>query len=101
MIEVEFYYTNAINVGLNQWNALKSEGLISDEEQNMMNDELKEFEDLQKSLQTDLKANPHDERVINAMLEYYQAKLGVINMIVAKLQEVKELKEENKPNLDI
>ena len=99
--EVEFYYTNAINVGLNQWNALKSEGLISDEEQNMMNDELKEFEDLQKSLQTDLKANPHDERVINAMLEYYQAKLGVINMIVAKLQEVKELKEENKPNLDI
>lgn len=99
--EVEFYYTNAINVGLNQWNELKSEGLISDEEQDMMNDELKEFEDLQKSLQSDLKANPHDERVINAMLEYYQAKLGVINMIVTKLQEVRELQEENKPNLDI
>lgn len=99
--EVEFYYTNAINVGLSQWNALKSEGLISDEEQDMMNNELKEFEDLQKGLQTDLKANPHDERVINAMLEYYQAKLGVINMIVTKLQEVKELQEENKPNLDI
>ncbi len=93
--EVEFYYTNAINVGLNQWNGLKSEGLISEEEQNMMNEELNEFEELQKGLQADLKANPQDERVINAMLEYYQAKLSVINMIVAKLQEVKELQESN------
>lgn len=99
--EVEFYYTNAINVGLNQWNELKSQGLITDEQQDMMNEELKEFEELQSSIQSDLKANPHDERVINAMLEYYQAKLGVINMIVTKLEEVKALKEENKPNLDI
>ncbi len=99
--EVEFYYTNAINVGLSQWNELKSEGMVSASEQNMMNNELKEFEDLQKSLQSDLKSNPHDERVINAMLEYYQAKLGVINLIVKKLQEVKELKEEKQPNTGI
>lgn len=99
--EVEFYYTNAINVGLNQWNELKSEGFVSEEEQHMMNDELKEFEVLQKSLQSDLAASPQDERVINAMLEYYQSKLSVINMIVAKLQEVKQLKEDanNRTNI--
>jgi hypothetical protein len=99
--EVEFYYTNAINVGLDQWNELKSEGMISEEEQTMMNDELKEFENLQKGLETDLKANPHDERVINAMLEYYQAKLSVINIIVNKLQEVKELKENRNPDFNL
>lgn len=99
--EVEFYYTNAINVGLNQWNELKSEGFVSEEEQHMMNDELKEFEELQKSLQSDLAASPQDERVINAMLEYYQSKLSVINMIVTKLQEVKNLKENSNNSTNI
>ena len=89
--EVEFYYTNAINVGLNQWDALTSEGFISEEEQNMMDAELDEFEELYKNLQTDLEANPNDERVVNAMLDYYQAKLSIINMIVNKLQEVKQI----------
>jgi len=87
--EVEFYYSNAINVGLNQWNNLNTEGFISEEEQKMMDDELNEFEDRFKTLQEDLAANPKDERVVNAMLEYYQTKLSVINMIVTKLEEVK------------
>ena len=88
--EVEFYYTNAISVGLNKWNALNDDGFISAEEQEMMNEELSEFEDRFKNLQEDLAANPNDERVVNAMLEYYQAKLSVINMIVTKLEEVKQ-----------
>ena len=92
--EVEFYYTNAISVGLNQWNNLKTDGFISETEQEMMNTELAEFEARFKNLQTDLAANPNDERVINAMLEYYQSKLEIINMIVNKLQEVKQ--EKNK-----
>lgn len=92
--DVEFYYTNAIHVGLNEWNQLKNEGAVSKEEQDLMDSELKEFEKMHKSLQTDLAASPKDERVINAMLEYYRAKLNVISMIVDKLQEVKQLKDE-------
>jgi hypothetical protein len=92
--EVEFYYTNAINVGMNQWNQLEAGGYISETEKQMMNNELVEFEERFKNLQTDLAANPNDERVINAMLEYYQSKLEIINMIVNKLQEVKQ--EKNK-----
>jgi hypothetical protein len=93
--EVEFYYTSAINSGINQWNKLNAEGLISDDEQKLMDEELSEFETLYKNLQEDLKLNPNDERVINAMLEYYQAKLSVINLIVEKLEEVKEQKNIN------
>ena len=88
--EVEFYFTNAISVGLNQWNTLNDDGFISNEEQQMMDSELAEFEERFKTLQKDLAANPKDERVVNAMLEYYQTKLGVINMIVNKLEEVKQ-----------
>jgi hypothetical protein len=88
--EVEFYYNNAINVGLNQWESMVEIGLISDEEQNLMDKELDEFGNVYESLRKDLEANPNDERVINAMLEYYQTKLSVINMIVNKLEEVKQ-----------
>ena len=90
--EVEFYYNTAINTGLSQWNNMKEDGLISATEQEAMNTELAEFEARFKTLQADLAANPNDERVINAMLEYYKAKLDIINMIVNKLEEVKQQK---------
>lgn len=88
--EVEFYYNNAINVGLNNWNSMVEQGIVSEEEQQMMKTELIEFEDRFRMLQNDLETNPNDERVINAMIEYYQTKLSIINMIVNKLQEVKQ-----------
>ncbi len=94
--EVEFYYTNAINVELNQWNSMVADGFISKVEQDLLNTEMAEFEKRFINLQTDLKANPNDERVINAMLEYYQAKLDIINMIVSKLQEVNQQKNINR-----
>jgi len=93
--EVEFYYNNAINVGLNQWNDMVKEGDISKDEQKMMDSELADFENVYKKLQEDLASNPNDERVINAMLEYYQTKLSVIKMIVNKLEEVKQKKNTN------
>ncbi len=96
--EVEFYYTNAINVELNQWNSMVADGFISKEEQDLLDNEMAEFETRFINLQNDLKANPNDERVINAMLEYYQAKLDIINMIVSKLQEVKQQKNKSHEN---
>jgi hypothetical protein len=96
--EVEFYYTNAISVGLEQWNKLVTDGFISSEEQDLLDTELTEFEERFKTLQEDLAANPNDERVINAMLEYYQTKLGIITMIVGKLEEAKQQKLKNHEN---
>jgi len=96
--EVESYYTSAINQGLNQWNSLAAAGYISATEQQVMNTELADFEERFKSLQADLATNPNDERVINAMIEYYKAKLEIINMIVNKLQEVKQQKTKNHEN---
>ena len=88
--EVEYYYTNSINAGLTQWENLVQQGFISEEEQKMMNQELEEFETVFKNLQEDLSVSPNDDRVIQAMLEYYQTKLSLINMIIEKLQEVKQ-----------
>ncbi|MFW5830627.1 MAG: hypothetical protein ACOCVA_00155 [Prolixibacteraceae bacterium] len=93
--EVEFYFSNAIGNGLDQWENMVESGSVSSEEQQMMSSELSEFEYRYEKLQNDLAANPNDERVINAMLEYYQTKLSVINMIVNKLEEVKRKKNDN------
>ena len=87
-----------ISVGLEQGNSLIADGFITDEEQSLLDTELGEFEERFKTLQADLKANPNDERVINAMLEYYQTKLGIINMIVNKLEEAKQQKIKSHEN---
>lgn len=90
--EVEFYYTNAIETGMNQWEKLSNEGFISESEQQMMLQEQHEFDQMYQKLQNELESNPEDERVINAMLQYYQARMSIINLIINKLQEVKQQK---------
>jgi hypothetical protein len=97
--EVEFYYTNAINDGLVQWEKMAEAGLISEQEQEMMDVELTEFENVYDRLQQDLASSPNDERVINAMLEYYQKKLSLITMIVNKLEEVKQKNENHETEI--
>ena len=99
--EVEFYYTNAIQVGMNQWEKLGREGFVSESEQQMMQNEQKEFDLVYQKLQEELKANPDDERVINAMLEYYQARMNVITIIINKLQEVKQQKNNRNHEIKI
>lgn len=92
--EVEFYYTNSIQLGMNQWEKLKDEGFVTESEQQMMQKEQEEFDQMYQKLLEDLKANPDDERVINAMLEYYQARMNVISLIINKLKEVKQQKNQ-------
>jgi hypothetical protein len=42
------------------------------------------------SLQKELKANPNDERIINAMIEHYQTKLEVMTYIVNQLKTIRD-----------
>ena len=90
--EVEFYYTNSIRQGMNQWNKFKSEGLVSEQEQQMMQKEQKDFDQVYQKLLQDLNANPEDERVINALIEYYQSRMNVISIITSKLKEIQQKK---------
>lgn len=90
--EVEFYYTNSIQTGMAQWEKLRKEGYVTESEHEMMLKEQADFDQMYQQLLIDLKANPNDERVINAMLEYYQSRMNVISLIISKLKEVKHQK---------
>jgi hypothetical protein len=93
--EVEYYYISAIDQGMSHWTKLLEQGLVSPEEQGMMETEMKEFDETYSRLQKELEASPEDDRVINAMLEVYQSKLSIITLIINKLETIKQQKKAN------
>jgi len=98
--EVEFYYTNAIQVEMKQVEKFRNDGLITEAEKQAIEKEQAEFDQMYQKLLTYLQANPNDERVINAMLEYYQSRMNVISLIISKLKEAKQQKnEQNEINI--
>nr|HPR33892.1 hypothetical protein [Prolixibacteraceae bacterium] len=52
----------------------------------MILEELDEYDHTYQQLCTDLNATPNDERVINALLTYYQTKLEILNRIVHEIE---------------
>ncbi|MGE4587435.1 MAG: hypothetical protein AB7D05_08850 [Mangrovibacterium sp.] len=91
--EAKTYYLNSISQGMTQWKELLREGMIPEKEQQLMETEIREFEQTCARLQKELQASPDDERVISAMLEVYQTRLNIIRLIIQKLKQSKPEKE--------
>lgn len=96
--EASFYYTNSINNGIRDLEKMANEGIGSQRELVQIKNELCEMDSLFVNLQTEYKANPNDERIINAMIEYYQTKLDIVNTIKTDLEKVKQLKNKRNEN---
>ncbi len=88
--EVENYYVHQVNLVENQ--ITSSDILTNPEQKTMFEKEMKSMDSVYVQLQKELKANPGDERIINAMIEHYQTKLEVMSYIVDQL---KALRNEN------
>lgn len=99
--EVENYYMHQVNM---------MEGEISNldlsqnpEQKQILKQEIRSMDSTYVSLQKELKANPNDERIINAMIEHYQTKLEVMTYIVSQLKSIRNenlnKKENEKVNL--
>jgi hypothetical protein len=85
--EVENYYVHQVNM-------MESEIVNVDlkngsEQKTMLLKEMKTMDSTYVSLQKELKANPNDERIINAMIEHYQTKLEVMTYIVNQLKSIR------------
>jgi hypothetical protein len=99
--EASFYYTNSINNGIRDLEKMANEGIGSHKELAQIKHELSEMDSLFVNLQAEYKANPNDERIINAMIEYYQTKLDIVNTIKTDLENVKHLKSKKHENPEI
>ncbi|HCC70119.1 MAG TPA: hypothetical protein DEQ09_03070 [Bacteroidales bacterium] len=89
--EVEQYYVKQVNLMEDQIQDIWINGQPDDNE--VLLNELDEMDKMYEDLQKDLKANPNDERVINAMIEHYENKVKVMNYILSQLKQVQNQNE--------
>jgi hypothetical protein len=85
--EVENYYIHQVN--LMEGEIVKMDLNHSTEQKDLLMKEMKSMDSTYVSLQKELKANPNDERIINAMIEHYQTKLEVMTYIVNQLKSIR------------
>ncbi len=84
--EVEEFFVQQVSFKYNQ---IENSEILSDGTQKVMiMKELSEMDSIYNSMKKDLKTSPHDERVINAMIEHYQVKLEIMTNLLEQLQEI-------------
>ncbi len=94
--EVENYYVHQVNLMESEITTIGPSD--SPEQQSMLKNELKSMDSVYVQLQKELKANPNDERIINAMIEHYQTKLEVMTYIVSQLKAIRNENQNTREN---
>jgi len=84
--EVESYYVQQVNFMENEFTSLD---LVTPEQKEGLQTELASMDSVYVELQKELRANPSDQRIIDAMIKHYQTKLDVMNYILEQLRQIK------------
>jgi hypothetical protein len=85
--EVENYYIHQVN--MMEGEIVNVDLKNSPAQKQLLMNEMKSMDSVYVSLQKELKANPDDERIINAMIEHYQTKLEVMTYIINQLKTIR------------
>jgi hypothetical protein len=85
--EVENYYVHQVNIMESELVDIELKN--SPEQKQILMSEMRSMDSVYVQLQKELKANPNDERIINAMIEHYQTKLEVMSYIVSQLKAMR------------
>jgi hypothetical protein len=94
--EVENYYVHQVN--LMEGEIVNVDLKNNPAQKTMLMKEMKSMDSTYVSLQKELKTNPNDERIINAMIEHYQTKLEVMSYIVNQLKTIRNDNQNKKEN---
>ncbi len=84
--EVENYYVQQVNYMENEFTSLD---LANPEQKEALLNEMASMDSVYVELQKELRANPNDQRIIDAMIKHYQTKLDVMNYIIEQLRQIK------------
>ena len=85
--EVENYYVHQVNLMQSEITDLD---LTDDKEHSdLLYKEIESMDSVYVQLQKELKLNPNDERIINAMIEHYQTKVDVMTYILNELKNIR------------
>ena len=94
--EVENYYVHQVNMMEGELNNLDFG--VNPEQKSMLENELNSMDSVYIQLQKELKVNPNDERIINAMIEHYQTKVDIMNYIIGQLKTIRNENQNNQDN---
>jgi hypothetical protein len=94
--EVESYYVHQVN--LMEGEIVNIDLKNNPTQKAALLKEMKSMDSTYITLQKELKANPNDERIINAMIEHYQTKLDVMTYIVNQLKTIRNDNQNKKEN---
>lgn len=84
--EVENYYVSQVSYMVNEFTTLD---LTTPEQKEALMIEMASMDSVYVELQKELRANPSDQRIIDAMIKHYQTKLEVMNYILDQLRQIK------------
>ncbi len=84
--EVENYYVSQVSFMENEFTTLD---LTNPEQKEALMHEMASMDSVYMELQKELRANPSDQRIIDAMIKHYQTKLEVMNYIIDQLRQIK------------
>lgn len=93
--EVEDYFIHTINT---KYNDLQKIDLKDGTQKEMIMNEMKEMDKVYMSLSKELKNDPNNERLINAMIKHYQLKLDILNEMTDQLMKIKNSISNNNHN---
>ena len=96
--QTQNYYVSLVDNRLDQIRASEN---MDDEQKKELLKELSEMDELFVNLQKELKADPDNPALIDALVNHYQIKINVMNQIITNLNNIKQLNEQQNEKVDL
>ncbi len=96
--ETNSYYVRQVN---DRYEDIEALNFDSEDEKEMLLDELSSMDQYYRELLKELDANPGDDRVMNALIRHYKLKLQVMDQIIEQLIQLKNINTDENENTEI
>jgi len=97
--EAQHYYIQLVDQRIGEIEQM--ENFMTSEQKQLLVDEITSMDNMYKKLKNDYRAMPNDPRIIQAMLQYYQMKMDILNRIISDLENVQQLNFPNHENIEL
>lgn len=97
--ETQKYYITLVDSRLDE---IRTDNTVDEKQKAELLKAMSEMDELFINLQKELKANPDNAVLIDAMINHYQTKIEVLNKIISNLNSIKQLNtQQDEKNVDL
>ena len=96
--QTQKYYITLVD---NRLDEIRTDQTVDEKQKAELLKAMSEMDELFVNLQKELKANPDNEVLIDAMINHYQTKIEVLNKIISNLNSIKQLNTQQDEKVDL